>query len=999
MALLPTTGGSAFPTQIIGINSSILSASYSASLTRASLSTLSVANQPLPSSRQNEAVTLPPGFNSDPSDGDKSITERVREVREQTSFIRTDNEFIRSVNGNVDREASFVLFQALSDLRTLAEYASEDNTPASSLDRLNKQFQKGLEEVRGYISSTETDKLDIFLGNKTTKVETAIRTGKNSTEFGGSFIAASKSDVIEGLTGSEQFNLSITKNGEADTILIDFAGISGDLSIENIVNHINSQIEAVTDTNDEGGEFIKHQTRVHAERDEKTGKFGFGINATVTEKVSLTPVVSEPTLYVASSVTGIESGDVTKGRLTEINNLTGTLTVDDTFNFAGIDLSASEFAKLTADNEDKDADIDPRIVKLRDQFRKDALEAVTDSSSTDEVEDTNENSITNLDSENIKNANTTADQVAVTSDGGVFVVGTSQGSFGHQINTAETQDVFLTRFDSQGNVLFSRLLGASDSAEVFDVVVDSNDNVIITGQTDSKLASGDAVNSSKGDAFVAKFSETGDEVFRYQLDTFAESGGQSIAVDSNDDIFIGGYTKSAIGSGTTHAGGNDALIIKLSGTDGSVADRHVFGTSGNEKIKGIAVDSNDNLVVATEEDSSAVVYRIFGADLSNQTGTINFGALGNGGSIKSLTIDNDNNAVYVAGVTTNSSLDASGAATVNGTSSGKEEGFVSGASLSGVTDISADFTTYLSTSGSDDIADVVVHDGNVFVAGSTSGVFSGEDDEGAVDGFVARVDGATGAVEDVQQFGKFRASSDVGAVAFTTNGNSVLETLGLPTGDVNIDEKLDIETQTSANAGDHFYISFDGGRQRKVTLEAGDDLKDISRKVRLVGLANVEVKISSTSEGDKLSISTKDSGVSINLTAGKDGQDLLAKLGIEAGKVLPRDVVFGLNAEAAKNKAVEDRVGGVFGLKLEGALNIEDKATAKYVLGLLDSAISTTQRAYRSLDYNPLTDTVKGPGKTGGAVSPQVSRQLANFQAGLNRLTGGGGASTVSLFA
>ena len=162
----------------------------------------------------------------------------------------------------------------------------------------------------------------------------------------------------------------------------------------------------------------------------------------------------------------------------------------------------------------------------------------------------------------------------------------------------------------------------------------------------------------------------------------------------------------------------------------------------------MALDSNNDLIVAVEEESSATVYRISGSDLTNQTASVSLGALGSGGSIESVAIDTANNKVYVSGVTSNTSLDASGAATLNETPAGALEGFVSGFSYAGTSSLSADFTTYLTTSGTDRINDLTVQGGKVFVAGTTTGTLAGETSRGSLDGFVARVDGTTGALED-----------------------------------------------------------------------------------------------------------------------------------------------------------------------------------------------------------------------------------------------------------
>lgn len=1079
--LFGIAGQQSFRPQIVGISSSLIALDAQAQLTRISLNSLSADQRAAQFSfgRNDGPAVIPPWqIPEEPT----TLNEQVREVRELTSFIDLDDPILESVAEDADQTATFVLFSALSNLRVLAEYASEDATLDSSLERLDEQFQSGLDEVRNYLSSTELDKLDIFLGEKEYNTEATTRTGKNQTETDGSFIVGNPDTALTGLTGTEVFTVSVEKSGNTDDISVDLSGIAGDLTLNNIKDHINAQIEALkiptaktlttadfnsTDGNlqtvridttaeglqldgvdvtngqeiavadilagkliytppdtateaslvgfefsaDEGsgypgssstfdtsGNFTaKHLTRFNVTRNADTGQYGLKVEGTITEEITLTAAVAEPTLYAVSAVSQLDDDFAVASRISEFNNIDGTITLDDTTSFVGIDYAATEIKGLVAEEEDDD--LDPEIASLRDKFLSDAAEDVANSSNTDSTSTTEEDnslSITNVDADNRVNADTAGAKVAVDSDGGIYVVGTSAGSFGHQLNTASTQDVFLTKFDTEGNVVFSRLLGVAESAEAFDIKVDSQDNVIIAGATESPLSQSDVIDGGN-DAFVVKVSKRGDEVFRYQLDTFADTKAYALAVDSNDDIYVGGATAAiSFSSGATSE--SDALVLKLSGSDGSLTSSNVFGASGDDVIKGLAVDGNNDLFVALEESGSASVVRLSGSDLSTQNASVNLGTLGAGGQLTGISVDAANGKVYVSGVTANGALDASGAAAVNETANGGLEGFVSGFSFSGTSALSADFTTYLSTDGTDGVSDLTVQGGKVYVAGSTTGTLSGETARGATDGFVARLDGTSGVLENTEQYGEGLARSAVGGVAFTSQGDSVLETLGLPTGLIEGDQTLDLETQTTAREGDYFFIRVDDGARKKIELDAGDTFDDIKRKLRVAAFGKIDADVSSTSEGDKLKISTLDDGVSIDLIAGNGDRDLLSRIGLEPGKLLPKNEVFDLGDD--EDIAPEEDLGGVFALGLDGALNLKDKATAKFVLGLLDNAIATSQRAFRSTSFDPIKQQLLNQSKVQeGTPSSRTLAQIANFQTGLSRLQSGAASPTLSLFA
>jgi len=956
----------------IGLSTSLLTSSASAKLAKQSLATLSIAdrqNFALANSRKNPAVIPPWKIDTQA----QSLTQAVRDARNLTKFIDLRDPALKSVASDPDKQATFALYKALSSTKTLAEFAAQASTPSASLKRLNETFQRGLSEIRDYLTTAQLEKLDLFLGDKQYTTETSTRLGKNTATYKGGLIARSPDTVIAGLTGTETFTVSITKNGVADNFLIDLSTVVGPLTLSNIAEHVNTQIEALTILDAGGIPVPKHQSRFAITSDPVSGQYGLQINGTITEEVKLSAAAATPTLYVASTVEQTSPGFAATSRITEINGLTGVLATDDIISYAATDIEATLIKQATKAIEDKA--VDPRIAALRDKMLAAAKVAIP--ATTTPPIDESASSLTTITSDLKVNATTTASRVVVDSEGGTYVVGNTAGSMGHQINTATGNDVYLTKFDTLGEVVFSRLLGVDGDANAFALTIDSKDNIVVAGQTDSALSTKDIISNSK-DAFVVKYTKAGDEVFRYQLDTVGETAGLSLAVDVAGDIILSGSTKGAISATSGFGGGTDNLLIKLNGIDGSVIATAVSGTVASEAGKAVAIAADGNLLVASEENGSAVLRKISATDLTTEMFSVNLGALGPTGSIGDIVVDGTR--IYLSGTTTNTSLNAGGTAALVGTPLGAQEGFVS-AFTDGGTVVTANFTSYISTAGTDKVVDIAVSGGKLYVAGSTNGTLPGEASKGATDTFVTRLDAATGVIEDHKQFGEGLTRSTVGGVAFTTQGNSVLEKLGLPTGTVQIDQTLDVQTQTSARAGDFFYISVDGGRQKKISLADGDTYADLARKIRIAAFSKIKVEVTSTSEGNKLKISALDKGVSIDLIAGTGDQDLLRRIGIEPGKLLPKTKVFDIGSTATP-----DKLGGVFGLKLDGALHIRDKTTAQYALGLINDAISTVQRAFRSLEPDPLVELLKRRSSATGKVPAHILKQTANYQAGLNRL-------------
>ena len=173
------------------------------------------------------------------------------------------------------------------------------------------------------------------------------------------------------------------------------------------------------------------------------------------------------------------------------------------------------------------------------------------------------------------NAGDRAEAVAVDSNGDVYVVGTTEGDLGDQKVDPVAKDMFLQKYDAAGNLLFTRRLGAPFDGTAFSVKVDANDNVFVAGQVHGLLdANGHGGNY---DTFVSKYDKNGIEVFTRQLAPFADDGAFSMSLNTDGDIFLAGFTKSAIAPDKVHGGNSDAYITKLDNNGNLIYNRQLGG--------------------------------------------------------------------------------------------------------------------------------------------------------------------------------------------------------------------------------------------------------------------------------------------------------------------------------------------------------------------------------------------------------------------------------------
>ncbi|GER01874.1 hypothetical protein JCM17845_24970 [Iodidimonas gelatinilytica] len=543
--------------------------------------------------------------------------------------------------------------------------------------------------------------------------------------------------------------------------------------------------------------------------------------------------------------------------------------------------------------------------------------------------------------------------------------------------------MFLTKIDTLGNVVFSRLLGSATNAEAFSLAVDSQDNVIIAGSTTDNL--GDNTRISGTDSFVTKFSARGDRIFTYQLDTVAQDKPAAIAIDADDNIILTGFSDGAINAATPSNGGRDVMLLKIDGDSGQRIDEALIGSATTERGEAVAIAEDGNILLASIDNGRAVLRKVDVNDFSNILFEQDLGQINNSGAISGLRVSGSN--IFLAGSTSNSGFTGT-AASIAKDFAGDTDGFVLKLTDNG-SSADADFVSFVGTEAFDKINDIAVGASSVFVVGSTRGALEAGGREGPTDAFITRIDMATGAIEQVQQFGLLLTNNEATGIAFTNTGPSVLDALGLPAGTVDRIETRSVDSQTTAKAGDYFDISIDGGRKRRITLNEGDTFSDIARRINRLSFRG---DVSADGSNGKLVIRANGSA-SVDLIAGEGSSDLLGKLGLKSQRLLGTDALFNLNDDDDQNSSsTESDLGGVFAFKLDGPLGLQDRQTAAFTLTQIQEAINTSQRAFRSLSPSIL-DTLGDQlgGSASGVVPTRLQSQLANYSAALSRLQSGSG--------
>ncbi len=195
--------------------------------------------------------------------------------------------------------------------------------------------------------------------------------------------------------------------------------------------------------------------------------------------------------------------------------------------------------------------------------------------------------------------------LATDADGNIFMLGKFYGSIdfgGGPLTSSGYSDIFLAKFDPDGNHDWSDHYGDGDSDYASDVAIDGSGNVIIVGEFYSSVDFGGGTLSSAGgpDIYVAKFGSDGSYSWS---DSYGDSEDQtisSVAVDASGDVIIAGYFEGTVdfgGDALTSTGQSDILIAKFSSGGTHIWSKR-FGDSSRQLAYGLATDPSGNIFMS-----------------------------------------------------------------------------------------------------------------------------------------------------------------------------------------------------------------------------------------------------------------------------------------------------------------------------------------------------------------------------------------------------------------
>jgi len=231
--------------------------------------------------------------------------------------------------------------------------------------------------------------------------------------------------------------------------------------------------------------------------------------------------------------------------------------------------------------------------------------------------------------------------VTVDSNGNVYTTGSFEGTADFDpgisifnLTSAGQSDIFICKLDSSGNFVWAKNLGGTNYDEGYDIAIVSNDSVYTTGyyqsiaDFDPGVSTTNLTSLGSYDIFVSKLDSNGNFVWAKSMGGTDYDYSSDIALDQSGNVYtVGGYYSTTAdfdpSAGTANlisAGGYDIFVSKLD-SNGNFVWVKGMGGLGADYSSGVSFDTNDNVYLTGSYTSTA--------DFDPGASTVNLTSAGN----------------------------------------------------------------------------------------------------------------------------------------------------------------------------------------------------------------------------------------------------------------------------------------------------------------------------------------------------------------------------------
>jgi hypothetical protein len=834
---------------------------------------------------------------------------------------------------NQDYKDLFALYQGLDSLNQLAQQLGAPGLSSFEKTQYQQAFQSGMSQLQSYLQGASFTSLQVVQGKLQASEQTTVGVPNTADAYtGGTVYTGVMNGEVPAFQGNVAFSLT-SKSLSGATTVVDFdLSEMGDQprTMGAVINYLNGKLQDA----------------------------GVGVRFADT----FTPGAPETVQVGGKPVTIGASPDQFALQMTGLSTSTVTLS-------AATSAPAVYVTQTSGDTTGSTPDATQQLLKLQtDPVNGDtaAQDRIFSQSPGSEV--------------------TAARATATAPDGSLYVLADVDGTTNGQTLQGQ-KDVALLKYDSAGKLLFTQTLGAASNASGYALSVSADGSKVAVAGTVSGILAGTATPSdpSVSNTFVSVFNAAGEEQWTTRGGSAMGDQPSAVAFGADGSVYVTGQTQSAL-PGAASQGSSDGY---LQGFTAAGAHKFTveFGSNSQDSTGGVAV-SGSSVYVAGVEAGHAVVrqYDLQASGAPTLAAQQDLGDL-QGGNIAGLAVNADG-SIVVAGSTHNGGLTGGQATTAF--QPGKNA-FV--ATLQpGLGDPSSDAISFFQGAGDTTASKMILAGGQVYLTGQVTGpITAASNGQPSQTGFAAQIDPGSGVAGWSTTFTGADQLSSPEAIAVDTSGASVLDQLGLPSGQVGSQPSKLLTANSSLRPGDSFSIvtGSGGGAGQSVTISADDTLSTLANKIQWASNFQLTATVLPDASGaDQLKIAPVNTRTQAQLIAGPLGKDALGPLGLVEG-VLTNPPTSTSSSSSSSSSSSKPNLPK-YSLGLSSELSVDTASAAQAASTALTSALNSIKNAYTILSSPP-----KAQGQN-GTVPAYISSQLANYQAGLQRLTGGSSSSSSS---
>ena len=175
--------------------------------------------------------------------------------------------------------------------------------------------------------------------------------------------------------------------------------------------------------------------------------------------------------------------------------------------------------------------------------------------------------------------------ICVDAQSDVYIGGYSDGDFDREADVLRSNG-FIYKFNAEGQELWNQKIGFEESDTIHTIACSRQGNIYVGGMIIKR--NGPEPQDTQDDAFVAKYNAQGEQLWLKQLITSGFESINSLDVDNEENVYVGGFTEGQLGV-DEQQGREDAFLAKYSPL-GTQLWLHQFGTTASESVQALAVD-------------------------------------------------------------------------------------------------------------------------------------------------------------------------------------------------------------------------------------------------------------------------------------------------------------------------------------------------------------------------------------------------------------------------